>query len=146
MIIVKTKVIQARISERLLERFDAALEWEGVSRSDVILQAIREYCDRIEQKKGELKMMFTKEKARKYVEWFKETLEQQSTADPCIYFHNGKIGFSTGSQIDGTAQAVYGGNAEILVDKERWMNWYDINDEDKAELIYDTIIDFLEGD
>lgn len=53
---VKTKVIQARISERLLERFDAALEWEGVSRSDVILQAIREYIDKIEKKKGEPKV------------------------------------------------------------------------------------------
>ena len=48
---MKTKVIQARISERLLERFDAALEGEGVSRSDVILQAIRDFVDRIEEKK-----------------------------------------------------------------------------------------------
>jgi len=49
---VKTKVIQARISEKLLERFDAALKWEGLSRSDFILHSIREYCDRVEEKKS----------------------------------------------------------------------------------------------
>jgi len=62
---MKKKVIQARISEKLLERFDAALEWEGLSRSDFILHSIREYIDKIEKKKGELKMTFTKEDAQK---------------------------------------------------------------------------------
>ena len=143
---MKTKVIQARISERLLERFDAALEWEGVSRSDVILQAIREYIDKIEKKKGELKMTFTKEEARKYVEWFSETLKGQTTAQPCVYFYNVKIGFSPGNQTGGTAQPMHDGEAEILVDKETWTNWFNLDDEDKADLIFEEVNAFLKGD
>lgn len=47
----KSKLIQIRISERLLERFDAAIEYEGINRSDVVIQSIREYIDRIEKRR-----------------------------------------------------------------------------------------------
>lgn len=91
-------------------------------------------------------MTFTKEEARKYVEWFSETLKGQPTAQPCVYFYNGKIGFSPGSQIGGTAQPVHDGEAEILVDKETWTNWFDLDDEDKADLIFEEVNAFLKGD
>lgn len=92
-------------------------------------------------------MMFTKKEARKYVEWFKETLEEQPTADPCIYLHEGKIDFSPGNVIGGTAQAVYNGEAEILVNAEQWRSWNDSGDfdnNDLADLMYQTVVDFLE--
>lgn len=52
---MKNKTIHLRISDTLLERFDETLEKEGVTRSHVLTEAIREY---IQNHREEMKMNF----------------------------------------------------------------------------------------
>ncbi|SDJ19566.1 hypothetical protein [Natribacillus halophilus] len=44
--------MQTRIDHRLLDRFDKALEDDGLTRSQVVLQGIREYVEDYERRKG----------------------------------------------------------------------------------------------
>lgn len=47
---MKTKLIQFRISERLLERFDKCLEMDGLKRSDILHQAVVRYVEEAEKR------------------------------------------------------------------------------------------------
>lgn len=90
-------------------------------------------------------MVFSKEMANNFAEWFEGTLEHQSTAQPCIYYYQGRIDFSPGSTTGGTAAPVYSGEAEIIIDKE-WWNRYDFTTQEKGKgnMIYKEIQEFLE--
>lgn len=47
---MKTKLIQFRISERLLERFDECLKLDGLKRSDILHQAVVQYVEEAEKR------------------------------------------------------------------------------------------------
>lgn len=88
--------------------------------------------------------MITKETAQNFAEWFRATLDLQSTAQPCIYYFAGRVDFSPGSTTGGMAAPVYNGEAEIIIDKEWWDEQYDSPVEEKADLIFEKVQEFLE--
>ncbi|WP_242270642.1 class I SAM-dependent methyltransferase [Bacillus cereus group sp. BfR-BA-01310] len=47
----KRKDIHFRIEEKLLERFDAALHYEGLNKTDVLTHAIQQFCTKVEYEK-----------------------------------------------------------------------------------------------
>lgn len=87
--------------------------------------------------------MITKEMAQNFAEWFEGTLNLQSSAQPCIYYHAGRVDFSPGSTTGGTAAPVYNGEADIIISKESWNCRYDFTTQEKADLIYETVQEFL---
>lgn len=89
-------------------------------------------------------MMFTKEMAQNFAEWFEGTLDLQTTAQPCIYYHAGRVDFSPGSTTGGTAAPVYSGEADVIINKEWWNDRYDFTTQEKAALIFDEVQEFLE--
>jgi metal-responsive CopG/Arc/MetJ family transcriptional regulator len=44
------KTVQVRVPDALIERFDKALDRDGLNRSHVIMQAIREYVEDFEKR------------------------------------------------------------------------------------------------
>ncbi|MGG0237806.1 class I SAM-dependent methyltransferase [Bacillus rhizoplanae] len=57
---VKRKDIHFRICEELLERFDAALTYEGLNKTEVLTHAIRNFCTQVEsQKMNDVKRQYT---------------------------------------------------------------------------------------
>ena len=48
---VKRKDIHFRIDERLLERFEATLHYEGLNKTDVLTHAIQQFCIKVESEK-----------------------------------------------------------------------------------------------
>lgn len=52
----ESKPIMTRVSERLLKRFDEALENDGLNRSDVVKKSIIDYVEKYENRKEGLKM------------------------------------------------------------------------------------------
>ncbi|KMN45796.1 class I SAM-dependent methyltransferase [Bacillus sp. LK2] len=47
----KRKDIHFRIEEKLLERFEAALHYEGLNKTDVLTHAIQQFCTKVEYEK-----------------------------------------------------------------------------------------------
>lgn len=47
----KRKDIHFRIEEKLLERFEAALHYEGLKKTDVLTHAIQQFCTKVECEK-----------------------------------------------------------------------------------------------
>lgn len=92
-----------------------------------------------------IRMEVTKEMAQNFAEWFEGTLELQESAQPCIYYHAGRVDFSPGSITGGTAAPVYNGEADIIIDKEWWNEQYDSTLDEKAEAILETIQEFVES-
>lgn len=89
-------------------------------------------------------MEVTKEMARDFAEWFRGTLDLQESAQPCVYYYQGRIDFSPGSQTGGTAAPVHTGEATIIINKGWWNEQYDSSTEEKAELMFEAIQEFVE--
>lgn len=49
--VTKRKDIHFRIEEKLLERFEAALHYEGLNKTDVLTHAIQQFCTKVEYEK-----------------------------------------------------------------------------------------------
>ena len=47
----KRKDIHFRIEEKLLERFEVALHYEGLKKTDVLTHAIQQFCTKVECEK-----------------------------------------------------------------------------------------------
>ncbi len=47
----KRKDIHFRIEEKLLERFESALHYEGLKKTDVLTHAIQQFCMKVEYEK-----------------------------------------------------------------------------------------------
>ena len=47
----KRKDIHFRIEEKLLERFESALHYEGLKKTDVLTHAIQQFCTKVEYEK-----------------------------------------------------------------------------------------------
>lgn len=90
-------------------------------------------------------MEVTKEMARDFAEWFRGTLDLQESAQPCVYYFQGRIDFSPGSTTGGTAAPVYNGEASIIVDKQWWNEQYDSTLDEKADLMFEAIQEFVES-
>lgn len=45
------KGIHITVSDRLMERFEACLEYEGLSKTSLLVSKIQEFCDKVEEKK-----------------------------------------------------------------------------------------------
>lgn len=45
------KGIHITVSDRLMKRFEACLEYEGLSKTSLLVSKIQEFCDKVEEKK-----------------------------------------------------------------------------------------------
>lgn len=57
-----------------------------------------------------------KQLASEFYETAQDVLKRQSTATPCVYYHDGQVDFSRGDTLGGTAMSVYKGKAVIIID------------------------------
>ncbi|MBM6649434.1 hypothetical protein [Bacillus sp. RIT 809] len=84
--------------------------------------------------------------AKEFLEITKDVFERQRTAKPCIYYYNGKLDFSRGDTLSGTAIVVHNGEAEIVKDTgelAELTNEWEFDFEVAVEILSESLKDFI---
>ncbi|MGG1168705.1 hypothetical protein [Bacillus mycoides] len=84
--------------------------------------------------------------AKEFLEITKDVFERQSTAKPCIYYYNGKLDFSRGDTLSGTAMVVHNGEAEIVKDTgdlAELTNEWEFDFKVAVEILAESLEDFI---
>ncbi|MED1107705.1 hypothetical protein [Bacillus paramycoides] len=88
-----------------------------------------------------------KKLAKEFLETTKDVFERQSTAKPCIYYYNGKLDFSRGDTLGGTAMVVHNEEAEIVKDSgdlRELTNEWEFDFEVAVEILAESLKDFID--